>query len=114
MKSIYLIGSDAEAMKGLYKIGVTCEDEEKKRLMALQQGCPFELRYFILRQVNAAFSIEKVLHKTLAPYRKQSEWFALEMDLFAQVDGLIRAHANLHRCVLVDSKQLLDFQRVIR
>lgn len=58
----------------LYKIGYTTLRLEE-RLDALQTGCPFPLlilAFFPGTQVD-----ERELHRQLAPYRMQGEWFNL-------------------------------------
>lgn len=53
----------------------------RKRLMALQIGCPFELEChdFIHAEDNAA-GIETVFHRLLAGRRIRGEWFNLRPD----------------------------------
>lgn len=63
------------------KVGIS--SDVKKRIAAVQTGCPFEIkevRFTALRSYLLAKTAEGGMHKALAPMRSYGEWFRLASD----------------------------------
>jgi len=76
---VYLITNH----QGKYKIGYTGRTTYE-RLLELQTASPEPLAAVSDYETDLAPKIEQVLHRQLAQYRTQGEWFALPKDV---VDG---------------------------
>jgi hypothetical protein len=86
---IYVIGADKA---GPVKIGLSVNPD--KRLRQLQTGHPARLSLFHTMEVESAkvALMEKIIHKTVRPWRGVGEWFYLSVDdAIAEVEfALIR------------------------
>ena len=74
MNYIYLIQS---LENSYYKIGVS--KHPQKRLLEHQTGNPSELRLIDSYQTDLAYQIEKVLHRRYSHFKKEGEWFNLDI-----------------------------------
>jgi hypothetical protein len=93
---VYVIAAGAE---GPVKVGFSADPD--RRLRQLQTGHPERLEIFHRQGFDAALAplMEKLVHKLMAPKRRQGEWFAYTVeDAIAGVEfSLIRygEHSNL-------------------
>lgn len=75
---IYFIQTILPNGKGPIKIGYTTDSAER-RIAALQEGSPFELK--VLLQMEGSAKIEKQLHYNFRDLRIVGEWYKCEPDL---------------------------------
>lgn len=93
---IYVIAAEPE---GPCKIGLSLNPD--KRLRQLQTGHPYRLRLFHTMEVPdvKVKLLEKLIHKTMGPWRESGEWFRVDVETAkAEVEfALIRygEHENL-------------------
>jgi hypothetical protein len=72
--SVYVLrAGDTNYFKIGFTAGVVFD-----RIKALQTGCPFPLSIHSVIESDAAQSLERLLHKELAPARVSGEWFDVE------------------------------------
>lgn len=70
---IYVVTADE--FSGIYKIGYA--KDVKKRLAALQIGCPFKLRaIYVYRSIKYARAESKI-HKSFSDKKVLGEWFSM-------------------------------------
>lgn len=73
MKKVYLIRAAQ-----FYKIGITAD--VKKRLRAIQTGCPIQCEYIGYIPSHQPEDLEKELHRKFQQFKTSGEWFDLGDD----------------------------------
>jgi hypothetical protein len=76
MSYIYLI---KDSLSSDYKIGKA--NNPIKRLSQLQTGSPNKLEIIHIYRSDLATKIEKALHNTYSSYRKEGEWFEIDLSI---------------------------------
>jgi predicted GIY-YIG superfamily endonuclease len=77
-KVVYIITT--KEFNGIYKIGIA--HDVRKRIKALQTGCPYQLYAVGCYKVRKPATVEKMIHLVLYKKRIRGEWFKLlEVDL---------------------------------
>jgi hypothetical protein len=74
MGFLYFLKADHD--EPLYKIGHT-NGSVKKRINALQTGCPYLLREYATLKLPHSQHVESKIHQRLDAFRMQGEWFAV-------------------------------------
>ncbi len=70
------------------KIGIT-RKTPLERMKELQTGNPHQLRVVYARQTATCAAAEKRIHRRLASYRKEGEWFAVPTEVAIAVSDAI-------------------------
>ena len=79
---LYLIRAEGT---NYYKIGVATN--RIKRLAGLQNGCPLELKYVIVRRMDKAREVEQLIHRELQLQNVRGEWYSLTSS---QVKAIVK------------------------
>lgn len=97
-KFVYLLKAN-----DTYKIGVTSNSDIKKRISALQTGCPYKIQcIFIISTLNA-YEIEARLHRLYSTIRTHGEWFMLEDYHIKEIESFI--HKNKDNTFISKDKE---------
>ena len=73
-ETLYVVQTEGQSY---YKIGHT--NRPSQRLSALQVGCPFPLKFAMIKLMpkNQAAKLERRLHLVFSQYRTGGEWFMI-------------------------------------
>lgn len=94
---------------GRFKVGWTVD--ALKRLKSQQAGNPFRLRLAEAHRVQREFArqVEAAIHRDLAPFRVDREWFRAS---FAEVQAVVRAQLEAVRAPVLPTPKGLTQQEI--